>query len=76
MAIEEQVPVIYCGVRGHLDKLDPARITAFEKEFLAHIKTSHADLLKAIAVDGKITDETDASLKKIVTEFLASFLAA
>merc|ERR1712071_319067 len=76
MAIEEQVPVIYCGVRGHLDKLDPARITAFEKEFFAHIKTSHADLLKAIAVDGKITDETDASLKKIVTEFLASFLAA
>merc|ERR1712191_25580 len=46
MAIEEQVPVIYCGVRGHLDKLDPARTTAFEKEFLAHIKTSHADLLR------------------------------
>lgn len=38
MAIEEQVAVIYCGVRGHLDKLDPAKITSFEKEFLAHIK--------------------------------------
>jgi hypothetical protein len=38
MAIEEQVAVIYCGVRGHLDKLDPAKITAFEKEFLQHIK--------------------------------------
>ena len=38
MAIEEQVAVIYCGVRGHLDKLDPSKITAFEKEFLAHVK--------------------------------------
>jgi len=76
MAIEEQVPVIYCGVRGYLDKLDPAKITAFEKEFLQHIKTSHKDVLQAIAKDGKITDETDAKLKKIVTEFLASFQAA
>lgn len=38
MAIEEQVAVIYCGVRGYLDKLDPAKITAFEVEYLAHIK--------------------------------------
>lgn len=38
MAIEEQVAVIYCGVRGHIDKLDPAKITAFEKSFLEHIK--------------------------------------
>merc|ERR1711893_584732 len=33
MAIEEQVAVIFAGVRGHLDKLEPARITRFEKEF-------------------------------------------
>lgn len=38
MAIEEQVAVIYCGVRGYLDKMDPAKITGFEKEFLAHIR--------------------------------------
>jgi len=75
MAIEEQVPVIYCGVRGYLDKLEPSKITAFEKEFLQHIKTSQKDVLAAIARDGKITDETDAKLKKIVTEFLATFQA-
>jgi len=33
MAIEEQVAVIYCGVRGHLDKMDPSKITHFEQEF-------------------------------------------
>lgn len=73
MAIEEQVAVIYCGVRGHLDKLDPAKITAFEKEFLQHIKTSHKDILAAIAKEGKISDDVDGKLKNIVTSFLSSF---
>lgn len=73
MAIEEQVAVIYCGVRGHLDKLDPAKITKFEKEFMSHIKTTERALLDQIAKDGKISDEADAKLKKIVQDFLASF---
>jgi len=73
MAIEEQVAVIYCGVRGHLDKMDPSKITTFEKEFLQHIKTSHRDVLDTIAKEGKINDDTDAKLKKIVQDFLATF---
>lgn len=73
MAIEEQVAVIYCGVRGHLDKLDPSKITVFEKEFSQHIKTSHQNVLQSIAKEGKITDETDAQLKKIVADFIATF---
>lgn len=73
MAIEEQVAVIYCGVRGHLDKLDPSKITAFEKEFMQHIKTSEQTLLQTIAKDGQITPDSDTKLKKIVTEFIATF---
>ncbi|XP_046373682.1 ATP synthase subunit alpha, mitochondrial-like [Haliotis cracherodii] len=73
MAIEEQVSVIYAGVRGHLDKIDPSKITLFEAEFLQHLKSSHQDLLKTIAVDGKITDQSDEKLKSIVTSFLAGF---
>ncbi len=73
MAIEEQVAVIYCGVRGYLDKMDPAKITAFEKEFLAHIKASQQDLLATIAKENIISEASDAKLKKVVTDFLASF---
>ncbi|GIX83160.1 ATP synthase subunit alpha, mitochondrial [Caerostris darwini] len=75
MAIEDQVAVIYTGVRGYLDKLDPSRIGAFEKAFLQHIKSSHQDLLNTIATEGKISDETDKKLKKIVSDFFASFTA-
>ena len=73
MAIEEQVAVIYAGVRGHLDKIDPSRITAFESEYMAHLRASQQETLKTIAADGQITPETDAKLKEIVTSFLAGF---
>lgn len=75
MPIEDQVAVIYTGVRGYLDKLDPSKIERFEKEFLAMIKASHKDLLATIATEGKINDETDAKLKKIVTDFMSTFQA-
>lgn len=73
MAIEDQVAVIYCGVRGHLDKMDPAKITKFEKEFLQHIKTNETTLLAQIAKDGQISPDSDAKLKDIVSKFLSTF---
>jgi len=75
MAIEDQVAVIYTGVRGYIDKLDPSRIQQFEKQFLQLIKSSHQDLLNTIATEGKISDETDKKLKKIVSDFVATFTA-
>ncbi|XP_044053784.1 ATP synthase subunit alpha, mitochondrial-like [Siniperca chuatsi] len=73
MAIEEQVTVIYAGVRGHLDKMEPSKITKFEKAFLQHVLSQHQDLLTAIRTDGKISEASDAKLKQIVLNFLSSF---
>jgi F-type H+-transporting ATPase subunit alpha len=74
MAIEEQIAVIYAGVKGHLDKLDPSKITKFEKEFLPHVRAQHQDLLNTIREEGKITDVTDATMKSVVQKFLATFV--
>uniref|UniRef100_A0A4W5Q8L9 ATP synthase subunit alpha n=1 Tax=Hucho hucho TaxID=62062 RepID=A0A4W5Q8L9_9TELE len=73
MAIEEQVTVIYAGVRGHLDKMDPSKITRFEKAFLGHILSQHQDLLTNIRTDGMISPTADAKLKEVVLTFLSSF---
>lgn len=73
MAIEEQVAVIYAGVKGHLDKVDPAHITKFEKEFLVHIRANAQDLLKTIREENQISPQTDEKLKNLVTSFLAGF---
>uniref|UniRef100_A0A5F7ZPA0 ATP synthase subunit alpha n=1 Tax=Macaca mulatta TaxID=9544 RepID=A0A5F7ZPA0_MACMU len=56
MAIEEQVAVIYAGVRGYLDKLEPSKITKFENAFLSHVISQHQALLGTIRADGKISE--------------------
>ncbi|KAF7639156.1 ATP synthase subunit alpha [Meloidogyne graminicola] len=73
MAIEEQVVVIYAGVKGYLDKIDPSQITRFEKEFLAHIRAHEQELLKIIREEGQITTTTDDKLKNLVQTFIATF---
>jgi F-type H+-transporting ATPase subunit alpha len=73
MKIELQVAIIYAGVRGLLDKLDPTKITAFEKAFSAHIIAQHQDILESIRTEGSIIPETDAKLKEVVVSFLQGF---
>ena len=50
MAIEEQVAILYCGVRGFLDKIDPTKITDFEKKFSEHIKATNKPLLDSVSL--------------------------
>merc|ERR1711889_29546 len=73
MAIEEQVCVVYCGVRGFLDKVDPSKITAFEAAFIEHVKGSHQGLLDQIRKDGTLSADSDAKLNEIVKAFIASW---
>merc|ERR1719171_2450489 len=74
MEIAEQVAVIYCGVRGYLDKIDPAKITDFEKAFVAHIRANHQDIIDDIKATGMLTDDTDAKLKDVVLSFVDSYV--
>jgi len=75
MAVEEQVAVIFAGVRGFLDKTDPSAITKFEEEFLQHLRASQTEVLGVIAKEGQISETTEAKLKDIVLNFLQGFEA-
>jgi F-type H+-transporting ATPase subunit alpha len=74
MPIEDQVAVIYCGVRGFLDKVDPSKITVFEAAFVEHVKGSHQGLLDQIRTDGTLSADSDAKLNEIVKAFIASWV--
>merc|ERR1711981_20343 len=74
MPIEDQVAVIYCGVRGFLDKVEPSKITAFEAAFVEHVKGSHQGLLDQIRTDGTLSADSDAKLNEIVKAFIASWV--
>ncbi|ODQ52261.1 mitochondrial F1-Atpase, partial [Saitoella complicata NRRL Y-17804] len=73
MSVEDQVPLIFCGVNGLLDTLPVNRITEFEKKFLAHIKANASDIQEKIKTEGQISKELDARIRDVAKEFLASF---
>ncbi|EPT30033.1 ATPase synthase subunit alpha, putative [Toxoplasma gondii ME49] len=47
-----QVCVLYCGVKGYLDPLDPKEISRFESLFIDYINANHQDILKTIETEG------------------------
>ena len=73
MPVEEQVVVIYAGTRGYLDEVPIDAVNRFEAEFLAHIKSNHQELLDRIRSEGKLSDELDEELGKIVETFAKNF---
>jgi len=70
MVAEEQVCVLYAGVRGFLDKVQTKELGKFEKLFMEHIKTKHSSILEVIKTEKAISDKTNAELKSILEEFI------
>lgn len=78
LEVEEIVVILFAGVRGFIDKIDVASVTAYEKAWIDHIRTSHrADVLDAIKkAKYVLTPEINEHLKKLCEDFTASFSAA
>jgi F-type H+-transporting ATPase subunit alpha len=70
MKTEEQVCVLYSGVRGYLDKLKTSEIGKFEEMFLEHIRSKHGHILEEIRTKKELTDVLDNELKTILEDFI------
>jgi proton translocating ATP synthase F1 alpha subunit len=70
MPAEEQVVVLYAGVRGYLDKVATSDIAAFEVDYMNYIKSKHASLLQTIKTEGQLSDKTNAEVAQVLEEFL------
>jgi len=73
LSTEEEVISIYTGVKGYLDKLAVADIGRFEQGLLSNIKTTHPEIIKAIATDKALKPETEDKLKAAIEAFLKTF---
>lgn len=73
LAVEEQVPLIYCGVKGYLDKIPVDRVVEFEHKFIPYLRSSGAEIMEAIRKEGVLSKTTEDSLKAVIKEFLSSF---
>jgi F-type H+-transporting ATPase subunit alpha len=73
LPVEEQVVVIYAGVRGYLDALDLKRITAFESHLLSEVRANGQEILAIIRDEHAISDETDGKLKEFMENVVKTF---
>ena len=70
MVAEEQVCVLYAGVRGFLDKIQTSEIGKFEKLFLDHLKGKYPHIIDSIRTEKQLTDKVNAELRQILEEFI------
>mgnify|MGYP001086313187 CR=1 FL=1 len=70
MAVEEQVCVLYAGVRGYLDKIPTTDIAKFEAGYLAHLRSKHQNVLDTVREDGELSAKSDADIGNILNEYL------
>jgi F-type H+-transporting ATPase subunit alpha len=71
--VEEQVIVIFAGVRGFLDQIKVGDIGRFEADLLRLIRGKHADVLDKIRTEKALSPDTDKALTAIVSGFAKSF---
>ena len=71
LPVQEQVVVIYAGVRGHIDDVPVEEVQRFESELRAFMRARHADMLEQIASTGALPNEGD--LEAAIVEFKRGF---
>ena len=72
MAVEQQVAIIYASVNGLLDKVPVNRVKAFETNLAMVLTAQHQNVLDDFRA-GKLTDESVATLKKVVADLSGQY---
>ncbi len=73
LKVEEQVAIIYAGVKGYLDKIDVADVGRFEHAFLGEVRVKGADILEAVRSEKQLSEETEGKLAALLDSFVKSF---
>jgi F-type H+-transporting ATPase subunit alpha len=74
LPMEEQVAVIYAGVRGYLDKFELRQVTDFEEKLLSELRDSGKEILDTLRSEEAISDETEAKMKAFMDNFVKTFV--
>lgn len=72
LKVEEQIAIIYCGVKALLQKVPTNRIKNFETEFLNTLRETKQNLLAELK-SGKIDDKIMAELEQVCCEVVKKY---
>ncbi|MDZ7588372.1 MAG: F0F1 ATP synthase subunit alpha [Parasphingorhabdus sp.] len=73
LPFEEQTVSIFAGTNGYLDSVGVTDVNRYESAMLAHMRSSHADILDTIRSTADLGDEVKAKLKDALDAFGKSF---
>ena len=74
LKVEEQVVVIFSGVKGFLDKIGISEITKFESFLLKKLRNQGKDILKTIKEQRSLSEETETKLNQFLESTTNEFL--
>eukprot|EP00924_Labyrinthula_sp_SR-Ha-C_P015490 snap_masked-scaffold_4-processed-gene-1.7-mRNA-1 protein AED:0.11 eAED:0.11 QI:0/-1/0/1/-1/1/1/0/551 len=75
LPVEEQVVLIFAGVRGFLDKVELKDVGGFQDAWLKHVKSTVPQTLTDIKEKAELTEETDKTLTAEATSFAEAYAA-
>ena len=73
MAMEEQVMILYAVTNGFIDDVATDKVRAWEKGFHEYMKAQFPQVADAIKSEKKISDATEAELKRGIEQYKKSF---
>ena len=73
MDVEEQVAVIFAGVKGYLDQIPTQKIGEFEQSLIQKLNAKGSNILESIRKDKSISDDTEKALKDTLDELVKNF---
>jgi F-type H+-transporting ATPase subunit alpha len=73
VAVEEQVVVIFAGVRGYTDGIDINKVTDFETRLLDEVRSKGSAILDAIRTDKELSEDTEAKLTQFMDDFIKTY---
>ena len=72
LPVEEQIAIIYCGTKNLLKAVPVDKVREFEGEFLAYMRSKHADTLASLKA-GKYTDAETSVIEAAAAEMTARY---
>jgi F-type H+-transporting ATPase subunit alpha len=73
MLVEEQVAVIFSGVKGYLDKVAIGDVGRFEAGLLDHLRSNNQKILDTIRDEKALSDATSDSLAEAIEVYGKTF---
>ena len=73
MSLENQVIILFAGTNGYADNVPVEKMRKWEVELMRFLANSHPTLARSIAVNNRITDDNEKSLREALAAFQATW---